>query len=310
MLVENPGNSGPRSFRTDDLKKLNSARELSGLTTLLINGIAFENLSHIQDVRQIEELIINNNYRLKDISALRNFYRLKKLKLGLAHSHDLSPLKEISTLRDLSITSLGDLEFAWIRNLTNLENLTVGTNLQLDDIDEFRGLKKLKRLTLIGKGLDNIEGIRGSESLIELTLNCQHLTDMDVISSLKNLRVLNLVNCESLRGFSGASALKNLEELNLNNMSLHDIDKFVVALPNLRKLTVRHPKQLETLENFESLTRLKELVVENCPNLREISAIESLTRLEKTVLIRCPKITKTKIAQMQAKMPNVVFESK
>ena len=182
-----------------------------------------------------------------DLNQLKNFPMLEVLILGSAGKtrhhrgkkpkktkpqrsqfsieHDLTPLRECSSLKELRIgyMLLGSLDLTPLENLSNLEILhAYGNYLTSIDLGPLRKCKKLREISLRDNLLSSI--------------------DLSALGKCKNLRAINLN--DNLITDIDLSPLKNctrLETLNLleNPLTLINIDP-LLSLLKLEKLYYKH----------------------------------------------------------------------
>jgi internalin A len=146
--------------------------------------------------------------RIKDISFLENFENLQKMSIHgfnqpwpFGNSPDIKFLKNMKSLKDLSLKSMTINDLAPVGELTELESL------ELHDVN-LRSYKTLSRLT----------------NLKELTLFQNSASDFEHLSTLTQLTKLHIYFSD-ITDFSFLNRLDNLESLTLS------ADKMVVICP-------------------------------------------------------------------------------
>ncbi|XP_037910640.1 leucine-rich repeat-containing G-protein coupled receptor 5 isoform X3 [Hermetia illucens] len=172
---------------------------------------------------------------------------------------------------DLGSNNITYLAAKSFQTLQDLEELVLSDNIIAKiDKDAFRGLIKLKRLSLQNCGLTVVpsESFKSIPNLVSLQLNGNALTHMDdgCLKYLQHLRSLRLegnrldrVPTEALNG------LKSLEALNLGNNYLSTISEG--DFPHMHNLVVLLLKRNKVVEmrsgSLSNLTNLKVLELDD-----------------------------------------------
>jgi hypothetical protein len=203
-------------------------------------GSDLKNLTHLEELKSLELLLLLKNENLSDISSLSELTSLNSLYLwGCKNLIDLSPLK--------GLHELTDLDLGWSENLTDLSpiaslhsliNLNLGNCENLTDLSLITGLHALKNLNLN---------------------NCSKLTDFSPLMGLHALTDLNLGNCENIKDLSPLKELHALQNLKLSGCTnLTRIQK-ICKLPRLQKIDSSNSPNIRDFEKLASLPELQEL---------------------------------------------------
>lgn len=236
------------ALSTGSIDYLNEWRERGGLAHLReLNGLAgqpselkgFRQLRHLHlylhnradagemgEVTQLETLTIFSATPEKLSNVLKNQKQLKALTIESSGDlPDLKALPAISSLRSLEIrrnTGLKSLE-GISAAAADLEDLKIRTCDGLSDLQVLAKLKKLQKLELQLYGITALP-LEGMEQLSALTLiKCGQLTELQQLSSLANLRYLNLRELP-LTSIQGIGALIQLEKVALWDLAkLNDV---------------------------------------------------------------------------------------
>jgi len=226
--------------------------ELTSLNHLDIDFKIFEETNKGPKNTNRSDWFKNSNITKLDISVsgslkfFKNLTKLKYLNLSFGYYAD-------------SITDLKSLEY-----LENLEELkiTTGNFKKLESLDFIKNNKKLKKLTINLKNswgddstMDNLDVLKNFNQLEELKIIDVSTTNLNALSSCKNLKKLDisynkygrttapfefslLKNCNSLEtlsiegvmsyrveakitDFNSLSGLKNLKKLSIDKIILH-----------------------------------------------------------------------------------------
>lgn len=189
---------------------------------------------------QISWIDIGQN-QIEEIIDLRPFHNLAFLDINgnpiRNHREALAPLATVRGL-DLQNTQLQTLDF--LGRLTGLNTLYLGNDPALpyaNALDDFQPLRNLRALRTLG-------------------LDYLHLTHLDDLSGLGELRALQLSGNPGL-DLAPLEALPRLEKLTLNHCDLSDL-AVLARLPNLKilELSHNHIADIGALAGLENLLLL------------------------------------------------------
>jgi len=290
------------------------------LEFLEANDLGLSNINSLITCKELLILSLDQNNNLEDISPLINNEKLQILYLNETSIETLNPLKNIFSLKQISISNCHYL--TTLKGLENLSlkisNRTINDDNKYDYSYEASSLKKLKslvsiehlpKLTTPKLVIDEtkISSLKGIERLQELKylviFNEKLLSDIRSIVELKNLKGIKLSWCPKIKDYSYISELKALSSCsitsNANGGKLSGkVNKDILPKcwpETLNKLSLatnssslgKLPKNL-TLISLEgpNLKTVKELA--ECPNLSydsefskfDLSACISLKNLE------------------------------
>ncbi len=226
----------------------------TNLTKLHLGLNEISDLVSLKGLTNLIELDLHRNKKISDISPLKNLTSLRHLSLRGNTISDMSPLKDLATLTFLHIG------YNNISDLSPLKDLTTLTFLNLDDnrISDLSPLKDLPNLT-------------------ELHLDDNNISDMTPLKDLTTLTFLN-INDNRISDLSPLTNLTNLTSINLHGNGIADIS-LLKDLINLRVLRL-HENQLSDLSPLKDLTNLRVLMLhEN--QISDLSPLKDLTTLTK-----------------------------
>jgi hypothetical protein len=150
---------------------------------------------------------------------------LKILKLQTGIFENLEPLKKLTNLETLSLTSCKFFKNNSSQFFPNMENLTrleiiMCPSLKTDGIERFSELPNLKCLQLSYLSLQSFSFVSSFKNLNALSLVGFQLSDEDVdaLLSIGSLTNIHLFKCNSLN------------DRTLLNLIMNDVNKKVVCL--------------------------------------------------------------------------------
>ena len=200
----------------DRITNLGSLAMLSGLKTLILNGC--KNLQNIEFLQELKTLKILFAFGLEAVSDLSPLISLKieALHIGGCKIKNGKPIGEVSTLHELMLTGLPNLEdLTFIQkldqlkalgivacrvplpqlNLSNLENLIVEDCPNVHSLTSLVNLKPLSSLSLCVLPVSDLIPLAHLSQLKILSLAyCKLITDLSPLVELP-LQMLDLVGC-------------------------------------------------------------------------------------------------------------------
>ena len=215
---------------------------LSGLTNLkrlwlLYNDIT--DVSALSGLTNLKDLGLGNN-NIRDISVLSGLTNLTDLGLGNNNITDISPLAGLINLTSLDIEYLKITDISVLYGLTKLIELRLSGN-PITDLSMLaswlRGLTNLEQLTLGSTGFTDISALSGLTKLTWLDLDDNNITDISALAGLTNLTVL-LLAYNNITDVSALEGMTSLIELSLRFNAIADISA-LVGLTNLKWLWLR-----------------------------------------------------------------------
>lgn len=230
-----------------------------------------------RDVLDIYRLKLPNGVKsLKDLSQFENLEYLDASNLSLK---DITPIKNLTSLRSLYLQRNEIADISPIKKLKDLEIVSLNGNL-LETIDSLSGLTGLRELYLRENRIADITPLNKLTKLNVLEIGGNKIKKADAISNLKKLQKLSMDNNEisNIKGLKGLTALRSL---NLSNNKISDLQH----LEKLTKLEVLHLQRnsISDLTHLSGMKKLKELSL-NGNKVSDLKPLGKLTSIEKLYL--------------------------
>ena len=274
-----------------DLSPISS---LSSLKHLELSGdfdmpLEIDDLSFITGCPNLEQLELFNIGNFENLDVLAELKNLETLIIGgdfkkLQEIEDLSFLKDKIELKSLSIEFLKIGDISAVSDLKGLKSLGF-YYCEIDDISPIALLDGLENLIICGADETGLLSILSSnEGIQSLSLRDSTISNIDAISSLKNLTSLDIINCLNITDFSPIATLNNLTSLSIygdyeNHLKLIDID-FVVGNKNLRNLNF-HYADLSDISAVSELTELTKIRFSYCHGIQDFSPLATPNKVQK-----------------------------
>ena len=226
------------------LSDISALSNLKNLKELYLPSSPIEELELLKELKNLEILILSNNYCLNDISPLSNCTNLKNLDISKTEITDISSIKSLTKLEELNLEKDWNLSESIKKQLTNISNLS--------------NLVNLKKLNLRGWNIIDITPLKSLINLKELDISSnRNISDISVLKNLINLEILD-ISALSLKNIEPLKGLIKLRKLDLSFNDLTDISP-IISLINLEKLDLKYNYNLKNISLVSSLINLKEL---------------------------------------------------
>lgn len=274
------------------ITNLDGIEQLSNIETLNLKSNKIEDISHLKSLTNLESLNLAYN-DIQDISALSNLVKLTELNLNNNTLSSISPLNNLRQLEILHMekAGLGTGSFSYeINDLINLKELYLKLN-NINDLGTLEYHTNLEVLDLTGNAI---------------------IADIDTLSLLKNLRVLNMSSTRATpeiywsasisNNLSVLSELDNLTELTLSSTGLNDISP-LTSLTNLTYLDITVNKEITNLDVVSQLPNL-ECLIADLVDLDSLDELGNISDMEKLVELSLEYNNLTDISELN-KLPNL-----
>jgi hypothetical protein len=201
---------------------LSALAGLPQLQELTLRGASSElldlrGLSGLTELRRLD--LTSTSQDLVDLRPLKTLHKLERLRLGHHQVTDLSPLAELTQLQDLHLGTLDELsDLSPIAGLKSLQNLTIASD-KLSDLRPLAGLTELRTLTIRARSVSDIGPLSGLPQLEQLDLyHCQGtLQDILPLGRLGALQALSLPACFPLADICTVALATHMKTMSLEN---------------------------------------------------------------------------------------------
>lgn len=154
---------------------------------------------------------------LKDIGVLTNLERID-LVVGSEWEHfDYRDLPKLTTFRCKDAQKLNPT----LLNCPTLQNLEIYSCRKLNSIELLYSLENIESMIIRGSPIKDLKGIEKFQKLTELRMaNCRSLLDISALSSLPDLKILELYNNIKMQNLDVIHNLYDLRALFIINSRL------------------------------------------------------------------------------------------
>ena len=250
-----------------DCKYINNFKNLEKLK--IYNPKTLVNSSELKKLKKLNDFSIEGNrvahwwkvgnYELlisEDLPVLEN---LKSLHIEKATNKDLSFLRNIKGIQNISLRHCSNLESLTGLDAPEVLDLDICECNQLTDTSILNKAVKVKNVMLSseGSGTDSdkslniafVESFGFTESLDITGCDFTNLKDVSALTNLKSLRISNPKN---LTVFPLLGENKNLNDLSITDPNLIDL-KGIGQCTNLKTISLSSNKNLNTVESLENI---------------------------------------------------------
>ena len=190
-------------------------------------------ITPLKYLKGVKEVSLSDN-NITDITPLAQLPELAVIDLGGNPITEIKSLLKLNKLEDLSLYSTNQLQ-----DITPIGQMSTLKSLSFSDwnqnLDFIKNLKKLEWLSIIRSNLKNLKNLKN------LSLYKTGLMDINDIVYLKNLTEINLKDQPLLVDISEMKNLKNLSRVSFRNVNIDDVSA-LKDLPNLGTLTLINTK--------------------------------------------------------------------
>jgi internalin A len=211
------------------LTTLPPVTELKHLKMLGLAGNKLTNIDGLAKLTGLTSLKVNSN-QLTDLSSIAHLTALEILSAGNNPVNDLTPLANLKQLKQATLSQMGlvDKSLDALKNLTQIERLSIDFNDQLTDLSALADLQQLTYLNFSKSLVADLTPLQKLSHLTELRFQNTQVSDISVLQGLDQLGKLNFLRSKVF-DLSPLAHLK-LTELNAKNQT--------ITLP-----TLQYPKQ-------------------------------------------------------------------
>ncbi len=170
------------------LRDLSHFKNMRQLTFLDIAGNSITDLSPLENLVEIDNLILSNNLGLTDLSPLHKMSKMSKLKVN--------GVGKVKNDMGLSTTSMSISDISVIKNMPNLGVFESNNNNKIKDISPIQYCTKLKEAHFKNcMLLSDVTPLRFCKSLEELSLdNDSQIKDISFLKYLTSLIQVSIVS--------------------------------------------------------------------------------------------------------------------
>lgn len=202
---------------------------------------------------------------------------------------DLTPLENLTQLKQLILKQNGITDISPLKNLSNLSLLDISANQEITDISAVAGMVKLTSLNASFNKITSVDAVSGLTELEYLNISDNNITRLPDCSNLGRVNILDASH-NQITDISELAKLKNLQVLNLSGNNIADITP-LAKLIKLDKDSTTLPDNSKKDDLFAAIEVNKLFALFNISKMREadlnnvqaaLDAFDELTEEQKT----------------------------
>ncbi len=204
----------------DVLQSIDCVEYMPKLTKLVLVASALDDISPLESLTNLSEFRMYGNMGNYDPSVLDGLTQLKTVSLNYSYSSNANvnctqieslscvgaAVSDISQFTDLKELTIETEDLSVLSGLTKLEKLDVSDTFKGIGIDSaiadaacLENMTELKELTISSfGGIDNISVLAGLDKLEKITFSSGIITDVQQLSLLTNVKIIDVSTCYTL----------------------------------------------------------------------------------------------------------------
>lgn len=303
LLTQTSLNLSNKHRRTPPIEDLNPLSSLTHLQELdLSHNHSIIDLTPLSSLVNLQTLYLEygsktNHILLRqrrittlDLTPLASLKKLQNLHLTGNIITNLAPLASLKNLQVLALHRIGipesapdtatqysrKLDLTPLSNLTNLQEIHISGNPNIENFTPLSSLINLRLLDLSGSKVKDITFLSSLTNLENLSLIANEIKDIRPLSNLSKLQYIYIYH-NQIEDIKPLSNLTKLQELFLGNNQIKDVTP-LSSLTNLQKLELWE-NQITDVAPLSSLKNLRVLKLSS-NKIEDITALSSLTNLQ------------------------------
>ncbi len=246
---------GSLSIRGQTVAEISSVSQISNLEGLKVitkisdglyiikakNLLTLDGLSNLKTISHID---IEDCDRLKTLSGLvslkdltSNYSEQYTREITISYNDSLINLNKLWQLNfNGNVVIASNIRLKSLDGIHNIDwsgsNLILLRNTALSNLDDFKLIRKINSLQIVGNGLVNIDGLNNLESILGLAIaNENNLVNISGFNKILGIGLLDINNNSNLISITGFNALKTINNgfyINYND-NLNTINAFSIV---------------------------------------------------------------------------------
>ncbi len=212
---------------------------------------------------------------LTDLSPLKDLTALQRLRISSTQVADLSPLKNLTTLQLLYVHSTQVTDLSPLTHLTGLQQISVYSSF-VTDLSPLTHLTALQQIWISYTQVRDLSPLTHLNALQQLNVSNTQVYDLSPLTHLNALQQLNVSNTQ-VRDLSPLTHLNALQIIDVSNTQVRDLSPLTHSI-TLQGLNISNT-QVHDLSPLTYLTALQILSVDST-QVNDLSPLKYLTLLQ------------------------------
>ncbi|OMD44018.1 leucine-rich repeat domain-containing protein [Paenibacillus odorifer] len=214
---------------------------------------------------------------ITELTPLGNISSLKQLNIESNQVSDLNPVRNLTSIKILSVNSNQITDISPINSLINLTSLDIANN-KTADLTPLAGLVNLVSLNFTGNNIIDIKPLQNLTNLTSLLGTQNNISDLSPIDGLLKLKTLYL-GSNNVVDLTPLSTLAGITDLNIGSNSVANLS----ALSSMTGLTqlIMNANRVQDLSPIADLSELHNIQASQnlIHNLSPLAGLTNLTNL-------------------------------
>ncbi|MBN2175287.1 MAG: hypothetical protein JW731_14225 [Bacteroidales bacterium] len=221
--------------------------------TLMINTQSIFN--KLSGIKKLQKIDISDRTEVRSLSPLSELSDLKEVICKNTLVSDLSPIRNLNKLEVLDISETPVESLSPLHYSVSLNKLYFNYTL-VNDLKTVAGLIKLSELEFAGNRINNLQSLSSLKELHSLDCSNTQVYDVSPLKDLKKLEKLN-ISGTTVSNLEPIAGLNELKYLNLENTTVMTLES-LSEIKNIEILRISNTEisSLEPLNNLESLKKV------------------------------------------------------
>jgi serine/threonine protein kinase len=185
---------------------LSPLKECRSLTTVKLENNPFKDIRPLAELKRLDVLDIGGS-NVSSIAPLKDL-PIRELYMIETKVEDYAPLQQLPELEKYAVRYLPPKGLKIVRELTSLKSLTI-YNSGIEDLNVFEKLTNLQELDLNSNALYDLSGVQKLDKLRHIGLGQNRIKSLAPIAALSNLLSIDITDSD----VSDISILMNLPNL-------------------------------------------------------------------------------------------------
>lgn len=251
------------------------------------------------DLAQIETLLLCGNQsfdRWERLTATGSYVALDGVQVIEAGAVDtLEDLAQMPNLRVLALACQNISDLTPLAQCTGLVQLCLANNA-ITDLSPLAACGELQELTVSGNPVSDFSPLAQCAKLFGLNAGATALTDLQSLSGLDNLTLLQLHDIEKLEDISTLSALPKLRTLFLRPVTAPQLET-ILSLSEIRELFLWHVQGMADLTPLAQLPHLTYLFLHQ-DTLASLEGAGDLAQVQTLQILCAPPLDLSPLTEM------------
>lgn len=213
----------------------------------------------LKTFRSITKIDLSNNLVIRKLSPISELTELKELNISNTLIEDLSPIRNLNQLEVFNCSGTPVISLEPLRYVATIKELNC-TNTAIQRIDILSNMSDLNDLNLSNSEVTSLDALSKLNKLAHLNFSGTNIVDLSPLNSINSLSDLNASNT-NVTNLNSIDSLISIQNLNINNTPIVSLK----PLANFSELSILQANNT-SISNLSPLKNHRSLKVIYCDN--------------------------------------------